>query len=286
MSNTAIERRNDQLKTIKNALERAKGSIAAVAARHMTPDRLLKVALAAAQRQPKLLECEALSLVRAVVGCAELGLEPNALGHAYLVPYGKEAQLIIGYRGLLELAYRSKRIIDVTCECVFEGDEFSYRLGTDTEIDHVPGGEDDAKKITHAYCVIRMADGGRVVKVMTKSKVDRIRSRSKAGSSGPWVTDYEEMARKTVLRNALKYAPMSIEMAKAESADIATDTGDPTAMNNFEWLDAEATELEPTEPTKGNSALKDKIAAPAPDDDSEPYTGPVVTDDEDQGELV
>src|SRR5690606_17352050 len=107
---------------------------------------------------------------------------------------------------------------------------------------HVPGGEDSPEKITHAYCVIRLADGGRVVKVMTRAKIERIRSRSRAGNNGPWKTDYEEMARKTVLRNALKYAPMSIEMAKAEAVDAVADTGDSAGYGEFDWVDAEAVE--------------------------------------------
>jgi len=250
--------KNQQIQTIKTALQNAKGSISAVAAKHLTPDRLLKVALAACQRQPGLLKCSSVSLVQSVVGCAELGLEPNALGHAYLVPYGEVATLIVGYRGLLELAYRSGRILDVTSECVFEGDEFEYKLGTDPYINHVPQGETEHEKCTHAYCIIRFKDGGQVMRVMTKKQLDAIRGRSKASRNGPWVTDTVEMYRKSVLRNTLKYCPMSIEMAKAEAVDIKADTGEET-FGDFDWIDAAPVE---ETPKNGTEQLKAKIGNP------------------------
>lgn len=243
---------------VRDALAKARGSISAVAAKHLTPDRLLKVALAACQRSPKLLECNTVSLVQCVVGCAELGLEPNALGHAYLVPYGDTATLIIGYRGLLELAYRSGRILDITSECVFDGDQFDYKLGTDPFINHVPEGDTDANKVTHAYSIIRFKDGGQVMRVMTLKQLEAIRARSKASRNGPWVTDTVEMYRKTVLRNTLKYSPMSIELSKAESADIKADTGEET-MADFEWIEVETVE---PESEKGSSALSKKIGNP------------------------
>lgn len=260
---TALAKRDEQARAIKDMLDKAKGSIAAVAARHMTPERLLKIGLAATQRQPLLLECSPRSIVRAVVGCAELGLEPNALGHAYLVPFKNqgqyEAQLIVGYRGLLQLAYRSGLIESIAAECVFEGDDFDFDNGT-SFIRHKSGEETEPSKITHAYCIVTMKGGARLIKVMHRKQIDRVRARSRASDSGPWKTDYEEMARKTVLRNLLKYAPMSIEMQKAEAVDIHADTGDVTALGDLEWVDV--ADQEPEEPSKGTAALKNKVAAP------------------------
>lgn len=261
---TDIQRQQTQ--TIKTALVTALPSIKAIAARHLTPDRLLKIALAATQRNKSLLACEVVSMVRAVIGCAELGLEPNALGHAYLVPFKNQVQLIIGYRGLVELAYRSGQIKDITCECVFEGDEFEYALGTDTRVSHIPRDQVDPKKITHAYAVIRFASGGQAVKVMTRAQIERIRAGSPAGNKGPWVDHYGEMARKTVLRNAMKYVPMSIELRKAEASDYAYETGDLSALEEFEAIDVQAVEhIEPAD--KGADALKGKLGI-----QSEPQT--------------
>lgn len=243
------------VRDIKDALQKAQKSISAVAASHMRPERLLKVALAATQRNTQLLECSSQSLVRAVVGCAELGLEPNALGHAYLVPFRNngrlEVQLIIGYRGLIELAYRSGRIQSVDVQSVFEGDRFMRKCGLDPVLDHEPCGEDDPAKLTGVYAIVRFKDGGMVYEYMTRKQVERIRSRSRAKDKGPWVTDYEEMCKKTVLRRVLKRCPMSIEMAKAEAISM----GEASDASGFEFLDldsqeAEVVDVDPNHTTK------------------------------------
>jgi recombination protein RecT len=222
------------LKTLQEALKASSKSMSMVAASIVTPDKLIKIAIAAAQRNALLLQCTPSSIVRAVMQGAELGLVPgSALNHAYLVPFKNtdlnvyEAQLIISAQGLTELMYRSGLVAFVTSEVVYQGDEFEYELGLEPKLRHVPTDETiDSALITHAYMVVGLKDGSRVFRVMTRKGIDRIRAKSKSASKGPWVSDYAEMARKTVIKNGSKYVPKSIEVARAIALDTAQETGD------------------------------------------------------------
>jgi recombination protein RecT len=217
--------------------EAVKAKIAQSCTRHLTPDRLLRVACAAVSRQPKLADCTPASLYLALANCGQLGLEPNLLGSAYLVPFkrsikspdGKwssvmEAQFIPGYRGLIELARRSGEIQTISAHVVREKDDFSYAVG-ERPIHRPYLGEDDPGKMRLAWAIATFKDGGFQVEVMTRREIDSIRGRSKAKDDGPWVTDYEEMARKTVVRRLCKYLPLTIELADAVAADTAFEIG-------------------------------------------------------------
>jgi recombination protein RecT len=106
-------------------------AIASSCSKHVTPERLVRVACAAISRQPLLASCTRESLYLALTNCGQLGLEPNLLGSAYLVPYRNrktgqyEAQMIPGYRGLIELARRSGQIKTLQAFEVNEKDDFS-----------------------------------------------------------------------------------------------------------------------------------------------------------------
>lgn len=222
------------LATLQDALKRASKSMSMVAASVVTPDKLIKIAIAAAQRNPTLLQCNPASIVRSVMQGAELGLVPgSALNHAYLVPFKNgntwDAQLIISAQGLTELMYRSGLVAFVTAEVVYQGDIFEYELGLDPKLRHVPTDETiDPELITHAYMVVGLKDGSRVFRVMTRKGIDRIKERSPSARQGfsPWKSDYAEMARKTVIKNGSKYVPKSIEVARAIALDTAQETGD------------------------------------------------------------
>ena len=225
------------LKTLQDSLKQAAPAMSAVAAKMVTPDKLIKIAVAAAQRTPLLLQCTPASIVRAVIQGAELGLTPgSALNQAYLVPFKNgsqyDAQLIISAGGLCELAYRSGMIASIDSEVVYEGDVFEYELGLTRKLKHIPTDETiDSGKITHAYAIVTFKDGTTSFRVMTRKAVDRIRQGSKAKDSGPWVSHYAEMARKTVIKNLMKYIPKSIEVSRAVAFDNAVDTGDYTMMD-------------------------------------------------------
>lgn len=195
-----------------------KASLAAALPKHITADRMVRVVLTAINRQPKLLDCTKETLWQSVMDCASLGLEPDALGRAYLVPYGKTCQLIIGYKGLIDLMYRSERINMVQTGVVHKGDHWLYERGMAPKLEHRPS--DDPGPMTHVYSVVHLKGCDMPsVEVMTRREVDAIKSRSRAASSGPWVTDYEAMAVKTCIRRHSKVLPMSAELARALDTD-------------------------------------------------------------------
>ncbi len=206
--------------TIKALLEQNASELQKVLPKHLTLERLLKVALYCIDKTPKLQECSPQSLVACIKQCAELGLEPGgALGLAYLVPYGQACTLIIGYRGLIELARRSGKLSQIEAHVIHANDDFKVEFGLEPVLRHIPklDGPEGAPKAV--YCVARMADGSKHVEVMTWEAVQKIKGRSKSSGSGPWLTDEEEMARKTVVRRAAKYLPLSPELADAFMAD-------------------------------------------------------------------
>lgn len=210
----------------------------------ITPESVARTALSAMYRSPKLMECDPMSVMRAIVEAASLGLT-FALGRAYLVPfknkykdpvsgregYRMEAQLIPGYQGLVDLVRRSTGVKSVVAAAVYEGDEFSYSTGLneDTFV-HVSKVEPQDAKLTHAYCIIRFLDGGYQWIVLTKKQVDAVRARSKAGDFGPWKTDYAAMAIKSAVRRCTKLCPASIELVRALELDDRYDAGEPQEL--------------------------------------------------------
>jgi recombination protein RecT len=219
ISNAVAERQN----TLSHLIERQKGEIARALPKHMDSDRLARIATTVMRQTPQLGNADPASFLGALMTCAQLGLEPGPLGHAYLVPFRNnktntvEVTFIPGYRGLVELARRSGQVQSVQAHVVREGDRFDYEFGLDPRLEHKPAGSDG--KVTHAYAVIRYKDGGVDFDVMTTAEIEAIRERSKASKAGPWVTDWPEMARKTVLRRTLKTAPMSVEYQQAVAQD-------------------------------------------------------------------
>ncbi len=199
--------------TIRHYLQQMAPEIKKALPKHLDADRLTRIAMTTIRQTPKLLECNIQSLLAAVMQSAQLGLEPNVLGQAYIIPYGKEAQFIIGYRGMIDLARRSGHIESIYAHPVYSNDEFEYEYGLDPKLRHKPAMGDRGEFIG-AYGVAKFKDGGYHFEFMSQSEIDKRRGRSKAKNSGPWVTDYEEMACKTVIRHMFKYLPISIEIMK------------------------------------------------------------------------
>lgn len=229
--------------------------------RGITAERMVRVVLTAMNKSPKLMECTKETLWESVLNCASLGLFPDALGRAYLVPYGKSCQLIIGYKGLIDLAYRSDRIASIQLVVVRQGDHFKREPLAMPPISHViKEAEGDAfRPMTHVYSVVYLKDcANPSVDVMSKREVDEIRQRSKTGGSGPWQTDYEEMAKKTVFRRHAKVLPMSAELVHALEVDgdsVQLDV--PKAANRFEDAKpADATVREDVTPAQVAEAAK------------------------------
>jgi recombination protein RecT len=219
-----IVKRSDAVKSVQDTLVKYKAQLQMALPKHVSVDQMIRSALTCVRKTPKLLDCSQASLFGSIMQASQLGLRiDDGLGHAYLVPYGKECTLIVGYRGLVDLARRSGDVSTVEARAVFEGDAFEYTLGLTPRLVHTPCGETAPDKLTHVYAIMRMRDGGQQFDVMNRTEVETIRNRSRAKGAGPWVTDYAEMARKTVLRRLCKLAPMSIEAQKAVTLDEMAD---------------------------------------------------------------
>lgn len=255
VSNALAERQN----TLASLIDRQKGEIARALPRHMTPDRLARIATTVMRQNPSLGGASPQSFLGALMTCAQLGLEPGPLGHAYLVPFknGKtntmDVQFIPGYRGLIELARRSGQVQSVSAHVVREGDEFDYAYGLEERCHHKPN-LGASGKVTHVYAVIRYKDGGADFEVMSRGEVEAIRDRSRSSEKGPWVTDWDEMAKKTVLKRLLKRAPMSVEYQQAVvqdeqvRRDISIDALDiPDEPTSDDVIDGEVIEAPATE---------------------------------------
>ena len=257
---TAIAR---PMSTLQDLLERNKHSIVKVLPKHLTADRLIKVALVACARDENLKRCTPESVLKAVMVAAELGLDcGGTLGSAYLVPYGRTCTLITGYRGLIDLARRSGAIRSVEARPVFPSDHFKLRFGLDPVLEHEPSNKPrKADELLGVYCVAAFNDGGHHVEWMTREEVNAIRDRSPAGKSGPWKTDYVEMARKTVVRRAAKYWPLSPEMQRAlEAEDEGTMSLD---VGSLEEMSGGTSAGEPTAEQK---ALREELASAGRDE--------------------
>lgn len=219
---------NDQKKkpddSLESLFENSKGALAQVLPKHLPVERVIRIALAARSRNPLLMKCTSASILQAVMTAAQLGLEPGGpLAHSYLVPYRNnklgadvyECQLIPGYRGLIELARRAGMVKNVQARVVHAKDTFAYSYGLTPTLVHEPSREADPGPLTHVYAIVYPSEGEPVFEVMSRADIDRIRGRSRAAQAGPWVTDYEEMGKKTVIKRLLKTQPMSQELASA-----------------------------------------------------------------------
>lgn len=194
-------------------------SIAAVLPRHMDAERIAKIALVCLNRVPKLAECTKESFARCLMELSAWGLEPDGR-HAHLIPYGKECQLVIDYKGLVELVYRSGLVSRIHADVVCENDSFIYEMGEVKQ--HSIDFRKDRGPAYAVYVVITMKDGGTKTEVMSKAEIESVRKRSRAGNAGPWQTDWNEMAKKTVFRRASKWLSLSAEDHKAFYADYDT----------------------------------------------------------------
>ena len=195
------------------------------------PERFAKVVLQSIRQAPGLLACTQASFVEAALQCAALGLEP-ARGQAYLIPYKDHkrnvtlAQFQLGWQGMLELAMRSGEYGTLEAHVVRDGDVFRVTRGLHPDIVHEPRMDAEVGPLTHVYAVAWPSGKGMPLwEVMNRAQVDAIRQRSKAKGDGPWVTDYDEMGRKTVLRRLSKWLRLSPEVADAFERDAVSEYG-------------------------------------------------------------
>jgi recombination protein RecT len=191
----------------------------------MDQARFCRLSLGLLDKVPKLLQCSPQSFGLAVMALAELGLEP-ILGQAYVIPYGQQATVQIGYQGMIDLALRSSRVFNIYADVVREGDEFIVTYGTNRSIHHLKIGERDAP-LTHAYAVADIGHGRETFEVLHRDDILKRRSVSKTANfnDSPWNEWEEEMWKKTAVRYLYKYLPKSAQMSAAVELDNTSDMG-------------------------------------------------------------
>lgn len=212
-------------------------------------ESLTKSAVMAAIKNPKLLECKASTVVSSLTQAAQLGFTDvsGTLGQAYLVPYKDQCQLIIGYRGMLDLARRSGEIESVTARAVFQGDHFEIEYGDNERFSHRPEADDESpEKLIGAYVIAKFKGGGIHRTFMSRKQIERVMTKSQSrGQYGPWKDHFIEMALKTVIRRAFKYWPMSLELQGRiqEMAIDETNRGVVGDLMDIPMIEGEASEI-------------------------------------------
>jgi len=244
-----------QVTNVKELLwnDAAKTQLQQVAAAHMKPERMMRLMANAIRTTPKLGECDPMSLLGGLMTCAGLGLEPNTImGHAYLIPFRNnrkkitEVQLVVGYKGLIDLARRSGHITSISANIHYSDDEvWEYEEGTEARLRHIPGAQEGDKR--HAYAIAKFRDGGHAYVVLPWAKVMKIRDGSQGWQTAmkfgttdrnPWKSHEDEMAKKTAIRALAKYLPLSVEFRDALTVDGGKADFAAFAINPADQLDA------------------------------------------------
>lgn len=235
MSTGKIQNQVAQVKGEKKAMQTyiksMEGEIKKALPSVLTPERFTRMVLSALSTTPKLGACTPQSFLGAMMSAAQLGLEPNTpLGQAYLIPYKNkgvdEVQFQVGYKGLIDLAYRSGEIEVIQSHVVYENDTFECEYGLEPKLVHKPADGDKGKAVK-VYAMFKTKNGGFGFEVMTMNDVKlHAETYSKAYKSGysPWTSNFEEMAKKTVLKKVLKYAPLKSDFVKAVVQDETIKT--------------------------------------------------------------
>ena len=248
-------------------LNQKKGELAKMLPKTLSIDRLLKVAQIAATTTPALAKCDVPSLVGAIGQCAQMGLEPNTvLGHAYLVPFntkrkdasGQErwvnsVQVIIGYKGLIDLARRSGQIVSIAAHEVCENDKFELVYGLDEKLNHTPA-MGERGNVIGFYAVAKLKDGGYSFEFMSVHQVQEIMKATQSkGKYGPWLEHFIEMGRKTVIRRLAKYLPLSIEFQTAVALDNQAEGGKDQKLDT---IDGEFMLVQDDDAPQGDSGVR------------------------------
>ena len=233
MTSTTVEKiaRGEKPETpvvkLTRFLDKLKPQIALALPKHLNADRMTRLALTQFSINPKLQECDGMSIAGAIITAAQLGLEIGVNGQAYMIPYKRRATFVPGWKGLVDLANRSGRCT-VWTGAVFEGDKFDYALGDSPFVKHMPGEEDDPKALQYVYAIGRVRDAQQpVVEVWRMSKIWKHRDRYNKVGNQHYSYEHPEMyARKIPLLQVLKYMPASIELSTGIQLAEKADSGE------------------------------------------------------------
>jgi recombination protein RecT len=241
-----IQENNTLKKVVQDALNKNKQSLMALMPAHVNKDALIKVAISLASK-PDYADCSPVSFLQSYATAAQLGLQPNSpLGHCYLLPFfnkgKKEVQLILGFKGMIDIARRSGQIESINAYIVYKSDEFNLILGVNPNIVHIPNlsCERQDSEISLVYAVAKLIGGGTQFEYLTMADIAKCRKSSKSKIEySPWSTHFSEMCKKTAIRKLFKYLPVSLEISKAILADEQSESviNDDLLLNDLNTID-------------------------------------------------
>ena len=265
------------VKTFPKMLELYQDQVSLALPAHLRQNvgRYARLALSEFRQNEKLALCDPRSIFAAVILASQMGWElGGTLGHAYLVPYGKEAQLIPGWKGLVDLAHRSGRS-PIWTGAIYEGEKFEFIHGARPDLKHVPSGEDDPAKLTHAYSV-GWINGMQwpIIELWPKVKLQKHRDRcNKVGQKHYSFNNWEMYCRKIPLLQVVKYLPVSVEMTNALALDVAADSGQSQGLTissaaegavfPSQWVDMKPEPAQAAEPEGGGQPTGQANQAPS-----------------------
>lgn len=284
------EKQSGQM-TIRQRLESKefKDELGKLLPKHLTPERMSRIAIAAITRTPALRDCDQQTFFQAILNLSQWGLEPDGR-RAHLIPFRNtkrnctECQLIIDYKGICELVMRSCLVSSIHADVVCEADLFSYDRGEIKQ--HVVDLRKPRGAVYAAYALVRMKDGSEKCEVLSREEIESVRRRSRAGNNGPWVTDWNEMAKKTCFRRLSKWLSWSSEIRDAlDSDDDTIDTTVPAprpaaSIEDFlaipagQEIDAEFTVVNDEPPPFDPPEPVEQAAKPEPKQEPKPEPKP------------
>ena len=281
----------DYLKAMAPTIEK-------VLPKHMTPDRMARIALGEIRKNPNLLACSVESLGAAVMQAAQLGLEPSTLGHCYFVPFNrkikvgnrfewiKDVQFIIGWKGLLDLAWRGGTLVSIMAHEVREKDHFDFAYGLNERLEHVPSAEANRGAVVRYYAYAKLKNGGHVFIVRSREEIvqhafKNSKQQNSGQLTGPWKDHFDSMAKKTIIRELMKFLPLSTEVVQQVDSDEKIMRGIKEVKDvNDTIIDFEAitpdTDGGPTESIQASEKTEDQKASAAPSgsvQESQPQDG-------------
>lgn len=225
---TALAVASNAVNMIKSMMPQIKAALP----KHLTGDRMARIMLTTLRLNPKLMQCSMESLAGAIIQASQLGWEPGSgMAQCALVPYGSEVKLIPMFGGLIDLATRSGRVMDVRANVILKGDVWNISQGSDQKIHHLPdlerNKEPGFEDVVLAYAVATMSNGIQKLEIVEKWKLTKIRSKSPSfgKASSPWVDWPIAMCRKTAIKQITKYLPKSAELQTALQLDNLADMG-------------------------------------------------------------
>ncbi|MEY8380458.1 recombinase RecT [Ileibacterium valens] len=246
-------------KTVKDYLKVYTSEIARALPTQIRPEKFQRICMTALTQNPQLASCTPQSFIGAVLNAAQLGLEPNTpLGQAYLIPYAGKCTFQLGYRGLIELARRSGEISVIKAQTVYENDDFHYELGLHQDLHHIPAVGDRGAPIAY-YAFYKTKDGDFDFEVAYRPEIEAHRQKYSKAKNSPWNTEFDAMAKKTLIKKVLKLGPLSTEImakinqdetVKSFNKDDSDGMKDLTLVPDESVIEAEYEETQ-TDPATG-----------------------------------